>query len=153
MAKNGKVTLTNKELAAAHVALRQCGKTTIPMGVALRMVAVQRLLKGRIDDVNEVNKGLIEAHGTPAEGQDTATIITDEMAGWQSYQDAFDDLMDDEFSVPDHFILYQKDDKYGWSENVKTPIALTPNTIVDMVALLEVKGPAKPKKAKEAEVE
>ena len=151
--KNGKITITNRELAGAQAALRECGKTTVPMGVALRMVAVQRLLKDRIEDVNACNKDLVELHGTPAKGEEKATQVSDEMAGWQAYLDAFSDLMDTDFQVPDHFTLYEKGDKYGWTENVKTPIALTPNTIVDMGALLELKIPAKPKKQKEAEVE
>ena len=151
--KNGKVTLTNRELAGAQRGLRECGKTTVPMAVALRMVAVQRLLKDRIDDVNACNKDLVELHGTPAEGEETATQVSDEMPGYQPYLDAFGELMDAEFGVPDHFTLYQKGDQYGWTENVKTPISLTPNTIMDMAALLEVKSPPKKAKKKEAEVE
>ena len=143
--RNGKVTVTNRELAAAQKALRECGSTRIPMGVALRMVSVQRLIKDRIDDVNEINKGLVEEHGTPPEGREVATEVSDEMPGFQPYLDAFGELMDEKFSIPDHFILYQKDDKYGWTENVKTPIALTPNAIVDMGDLLEIKAPPNPK--------
>ena len=44
MAKD-KVTITNSELGTVHAALRECGNTKIPMGVALRMVEVQRLIK------------------------------------------------------------------------------------------------------------
>ena len=150
--RNGKVTLTNRELGAAQAALRVCGNTSVPMAVAMRMVDVQHLLKDRIDKVNEVNKTLIERHGTPAEGEEKATRVSDEMPGFHAYLDEFKELMDTEFEVNDHFILYQKGDEFGWTENVKTPIALTPNTIFDMASLLEIKTPAKPK-PKKAETE
>ena len=52
MAKN-KVTITNAELGTVQAALRECGNTKIPMGVALRMVEVQRLIKARSADVQE----------------------------------------------------------------------------------------------------
>ena len=135
---NGAVKIQNKELAGAQAALRECGNTRIPMAVALRMVSVQRLLKDRIDDVNEVNTGLVERYGEPQEGEETATQVNSDMPGWLAYVAAFNDLMNEELEVPGHFVLYQDGDKVGWSKDDVNGISLTPNTIVDMAALLRI---------------
>ena len=67
---NGVVRVRNKELAGAQAALRECGNTRIPMAVALRMVSVQRLIKDRIADVNEINGSLVERYGAPRPAPD-----------------------------------------------------------------------------------
>ena len=90
---NGVVTIQNKELAGAQAALRECGNTRIPMAVALRMVSVQRLIKDRIDDVNEINSTLVERYGVPDVGEEEATRVTSEMPGWPRDVAAFNDLM------------------------------------------------------------
>jgi hypothetical protein len=135
---NGAVTIQNKELAGAQAALRECGNTRIPMAVALRMVSVQRLIKDRIDDVNEVNTGLVERYGEPQEGEETATQVNSEMPGWFAYVAAFNDLMNEELEVPGQFVLYQDGDKVGWSKADVNGISLTPNAIVDMAGLLRI---------------
>jgi hypothetical protein len=137
---NGAVKIQNKELAGAQAALRECGNTRIPMAVALRMVSVQRLIKGRIDDVNEVNAGLVERYGDPQEGEETATQVNSGMPGWSLYVAAFNDLMNEELEVPGHFVLYQDGDQVGWSKGDVNGISLTPNTIVDMAALLRIEN-------------
>jgi hypothetical protein len=137
---NGQVKIQNKELAGAQAALRECGNTRIPMAVALRMVSVQRLIKDRIDDVNEVNTGLVERYGEPQEGEETATQVNSDMPGWLAYVAAFNDLMNEELEVPGHFVLYQDGDQVGWSKDDVNGISLTPNTIVDMAALLRIEN-------------
>ena len=135
---NGAVTIQNKELAGAQAALRECGNTRIPMAVALRMVSVQRLIKDRIDDVNEINSTLVERYGVPDTGEETATQVSSGMPGWPLYVTAFNDLMSEELELPGHFVLYQDGDKVGWSKADVNGISLTPNTIVDMADLLRI---------------
>ena len=136
--KNGVIRIKNKELAGAQAALRECGNTRIPMAVALRMVSVQRLIKDRIDDVNEVNAGLVERYGDPGEGEETATQVNSDMPGWFGYMAAFNDLMNEEMEVSEGFVLYQDGDKVGWSKGDVNGLSLTPNAIVDMADLLRV---------------
>ena len=138
MMDNGVVTIQNKELAGAQAALRECGNTRIPMAVALRMVSVQRLIKDRIDDVNEINSTLVERYGVPDVGEEEATRVTSEMPGWPLYVAAFNDLMSEKLEVPEHFVLYQDGDRVGWRKGELNGISLTPNTIVDMAALLRI---------------
>jgi hypothetical protein len=135
---NGAVSIQNKELAGAQAALRECGNTRIPMAVALRMVSVQRLIKDRIDDVNEINTGLVERYGEPGEGEETATQVNSGMPGWFAYVAAFTDLMNQELEVPERFVLYQDGDKVGWSKSDVNGISLTPNAIVDLADLLHI---------------
>ena len=135
---NGEIRIQNRELAGAQAALRECGNTRIPMGVALRMVSVQRLIKDRIDDVNEVNKGLVERYGEPGEGEETATQVNSEMPGWFAYMAAFNDLMNEDLEIPERFVLYQDGDQVGWSREEVNGISLTPNAIVDMAGLLHI---------------
>ena len=135
---NGAVTIQNKELAGAQAALRECGNTRIPMAVALRMVSIQRLIKDRIDDVNEINGALVERYGVPGEGEETATQVNSGMPGWFAYVAAFNDLMNEELEVPGHFVLYQDGDKVGWSKDDVNGVTLTPNAIVDLAGLLHI---------------
>ena len=136
MAKD-KVTITNSELGTVHAALRECGNTKIPMGVALRMVEVQRLINDRIEDVQELNGGLIERYGTPGEGEETATEMRSDMPGWPEYVAGFNDLMAQELKLPEQFTLYQDGDELGWAEGTNG-VSLSPNTIIDMAALLRI---------------
>jgi len=135
---NGVAKIQNKELAGAQAALRECGNTRIPMSVALRMVSVQRLIKDRIDDVNEVNTGLVERYGEPGEGEEAATQVNSDMPGWFGYVAAFNELMRQELEVSEGFVLYQDGDKVGWSKDDVNGLSLTPNAIVDMADLLRV---------------
>ena len=137
---NGEIRIQNRELAGAQAALRECGNTRIPMGVALRMVSGQRLIKDRIDDVNEVNKGLVERYGEPGEGEETATQVNSEMPGWFAYMAAFNDLMNEDLEIPERFVLYQDGDQVGWSREEVNGISLTPNAIVDMAGLLHIEN-------------
>ena len=137
---NGEIRIQNRELAGAQAARRECGNTRIPMGVALRMVSVQRLIKDRIDDVNEVNKGLVERYGEPGEGEETATQVNSEMPGWFAYMAAFNDLMNEDLEIPERFVLYQAGDQVGWSREEVNGISLTPNAIVDMAGLLHIEN-------------
>ena len=136
MAKN-KVTITNAELGTVQAALRECGNTKIPMGVALRMVEVQRLIKDRIEDVQELNGGLIERYGTPGEGEETATEMRSDMPGWPEYVAGFNDLMAQELKLPEQVTLYPDGDELGWAEGTNG-VSLSPNTIIDMAALLRI---------------
>ena len=40
--------------------------------------------------------------------------------------------------IRDSFVLYQDGDRVGWSKGELNGISLTPNTIVDMAALLRI---------------
>jgi len=137
MATKAAATITNAELGTVHAALRECGNTKIPMGVALRMVEVQRLIKDRIEDVQELNGGLVERYGTPGEGEETATQVSSEMPGWAEYVAGFNDLMAQELKIPDQFTLYQDGDELGWAEGTNG-VSLSPNMIIDMAALLRI---------------
>ena len=137
MATKAAATITNAELGTVQAALRECGNTKIPMGVALRMVEVQRLIKDRIEDVQELNGGLIERYGTPGEGEETATEMRSDMPGWPEYVAGFNDLMAQELKLPEQFTLYQDGDELGWTEGTNG-VSLSPNTIIDMAALLRI---------------
>ena len=136
--ENGVVRIRNKELAGAQAALRECGNTRIPMDVALRMVSMQRLIKDRIDDVNEINSTLVERYGVPDTGGEKATQVNSGMPGWFAYVAAFNDLMNEELEAPGHFVLYQDGDKVGWSRGDVNGVNLTPNAIVDLAGLLHI---------------
>jgi hypothetical protein len=139
MPSNGRIAVLNRELAALQVALRECGGTKVPMRVALGIVEVQRQIQSRIDDVNGLNKGLVEEHGIPAEGEATATQVSSEMPGWTPYVTAFNELMVAEMYFDEPFILYERADSYGWTPDGNTAVELTANTIFDMGGLLKVK--------------
>jgi|TARA_R110000824_G_scaffold23373_4_gene83971 hypothetical protein len=138
MPSNGKIAVLNKELAALQLALRECGGTKVPMRVALGIVEVQRQIQGRMDDVSALNKGLVEEHGIPAEGEDVATQVSSEMPGWTPYVAAFNELMGAEIYFDEPFILYEREDSYGWTPDGNSAIELTANTIFDMGGLLKV---------------
>tara|TARA_R110000824_G_scaffold293826_1_gene482131 strand:- start:346 stop:774 length:429 start_codon:yes stop_codon:yes gene_type:complete len=138
MPSNGKVALSNRELAALQVALRECGSTKVPMRVALGLVEVQRQIQSRISDVSEINNGLIAEHGVPAEGEDVAKQVSSEMPGWTAYIAAFTELMAAEIYFDEPFVLYEKEDSYGWTPDGNSAIELTANTIFDMGDLLKV---------------
>ena len=138
MASNGRITVLNGELAALQVALRECGGAKVPMKVALGIVEVQRQIQGRIDDVNELNRSLVEEHGIPAEGEDTATQVSSEMPGWIPYVQSFNDLMGTEMYFDEPIILYEREDSYGWTPDGNTAVELTANTVYDMRGLLKV---------------
>jgi hypothetical protein len=139
VASNGRIVVLNSELAALQVALRECGGTKVPMKVALGIVEVQRQIQGRIDDVNELNKGLVEEHGVPAEGEDTATQVSSEMPGWISYVGSFNELMGTELYFDEPLVLYEREDSYGWTADGNDAVELTANTIFDMRGLLKVR--------------
>ena len=136
MAKD-KVTITNSELGTVHAARRECGNTKIPMGVALRMVEVQRLIKDRIEDGQEINGGLIDRYRTPGVREETATEMRSDMPGWPEYVAGFNDLMAQELKLPEQFTLYQDGDELGWAEGTNG-VSLSPNAIIDMAALLRI---------------
>lgn len=138
--ENGVVRIRNRDLAALQAALRECGSTKVPMRVALGIVEVQRRIQGRIDDVNEVNKGLVEEHGVPAEGEATATQVSSEMPGWAPYVAAFNELMAAEMLFDEPIILYEREDSYGWTPDGNDAVELTANTIFDMRGLLKVQN-------------
>jgi len=137
MATKASATITNAELGTVQVALRECGNTKIPMGVALRMVEVQRLIKDRIEDVQELNGGLVVRYGIPGEGEETATEVRSDMPGWPEYVAAFNDLMAQKLNISERFTLYQDGDELGWAEGTNG-VSLSPNTIIDMAALLHI---------------
>lgn len=138
MSSNGRIAVLNKELAALQIALRECGATRVPMKVALSIVEVQRQIQSRIEDVTTLNKGLVEEHGVPKDGETTATQVSSEMPGWPSYVAAFNELMAAELYFDEPFILYEREDSYGWTPNGDASVELTANTIFDMGGLLKV---------------
>jgi len=138
MKKNGRISVMNRELGALQAALRECGSTRIPMKVALNIVEVQRQIQARIDDVNDINKGLVEQHGTPAEGEEVAIQVSDNMEGWPGYVEAFNELMVAEMYFDEPFVLYEREDSYGWAPNGSASIELSANTIFDLGEMLMV---------------
>jgi|TARA_R110002073_G_scaffold244624_1_gene406671 hypothetical protein len=138
MKKNGRISVMNRELGALQAALRECGGTQIPMRVALNIVEVQRQIQARIDDVNDINKGLVEQHGTPAEGEEVAIQVSDKMEGWPGYVEAFNELMAAEMYFDEPFVLYEREDSYGWAPNGSASIELSANTIFDLGEMLTV---------------
>ena len=138
MSSNGRIAVLNKELAALQVALRECGASKVPMKVALSIVEVQRQIQSRIEDITTLNRGLVEEHGTPEDGETTATQVSSDMPGWPSYVAAFNELMATELYFDEPFILYERDDSYGWTPNGDASVELTANTIFDMGDLLKV---------------
>ena len=144
MPSNGRIAIMNKELGALQVALREGGGTRIPMHVALNIVEVQRQIQARIDDVNDLNKNLVEHHGTPAEGEEVATRVSDDMEGWTEYVIEFNELMEAEIYFDKPLTLYEREDSYGWTPNGNTSIELTANTIFDMGEMLAVKKKEEP---------
>ena len=138
MKQNGRISVMNRELGALQAALRECGSTQIPMRVALNIVEVQRQIQARIDDVHDINKGLVEQHGTPAEGEETATQVSDKMEGWTEYVIEFNELMEAEIHFEKPLTLYEREDSYGWTPDGNTSIELSANTIFDMGEMLTV---------------
>ena len=138
MPSNGKIAISNAELAALQVALRECGNSKVPMRVALGIVEVQRQIKSRMSDVSEINTGLVAEHGVPKEGEDVARQVSSDMPGWASYLTAFNELMGAEMHFDEPFILYEREDSYGWTPDGNAAIELTANTIFDMGDLLKV---------------
>ena len=138
MPSNGKIAVSNAELAALQVALRECGSTKVPMKLALRIVEVQRQIKSRMSDISELNNGLVAEHGVPKEDEDVATQVSSDMPGWTSYLTAFNELMAAEMLFDEPFMLYEKEDSYGWTPDADGAVELTANTIFDMGDLLEV---------------
>ena len=108
------------------------------MKVALNIVEVQRQIQARIDDVNDINKGLVEQHGTPAEGEEIATQVSDKMEGWTEYVIEFNELMEATMHFDEPFVLYEREDSYGWAPNGSAPIELSANTIFDLGEMLMV---------------
>jgi len=141
MASNGRIAIMNKELGALQAALRECGSTKVPMHVALNIVEVQRQIKARIDDVNDINKGLVEQHGTPAEGEEVATRVSDDMEGWTEYVIEFNELMEAEMYFDKPLTLYEREDSYGWAPSGNSAIELSANTIFDLGDMLVVSKP------------
>jgi hypothetical protein len=144
MASNGRIAIMNKELGALQAALRECGSTRIPMPVALAIVEVQRQIQARIDDVNDLNKSLVEHHGTPDEGEEVATRVSDDMEGWTEYVIEFNELMEAEMYIDEPLVLFEREDSYGWSPNGSAPIELSANTIFDLGDMLVVQKLKKP---------
>jgi|TARA_R110000751_G_scaffold79394_1_gene160082 hypothetical protein len=138
MSSNGKISVLNSELAALQIALRECGGTKVPMRLALGIVEVQRQIQGRMSDVGEINTGLVAEHGVPKEGEDVAKQVSSDMPGWASYLTAFNELMGAEMHFDEPFILYEREDSYGWTPDGNSAIELTANTIFDMGGLLKV---------------
>ncbi len=134
--------IANSKLKSVLAALRECGKTAVPMPLALRMVTVQKTLGSHLEVVSEVNDELIEKYGEK-NGTGQAHIGGD-MAGWPMFVKESNELMGVEFDVGDPFVLFKKNDDFGWTEDVKTPVLITPNVMVDMDDLLEVRGPESP---------
>ena len=131
--------MLNSKVKLALTALRVCGDTYPPMGVALRMVEVQKTMGARLGSVDELNNDLIEKHGELQEGGNLGIGPT--MDGWIEYVKEHNELMALECDLGDPFVLYQKDDKVGWTEGVEKPVEITPNVMVDMDDLLEIRRP------------
>ncbi len=132
----------NGKLKTVLAALRTCGNTTVPMGLAIRMAETQKNIVTRIEYMIGINNDLIKKFGEPNGAGDHH--VSPEMPGWKDYVKSNRELEELEFELGEAFVLYQKDDKFGWTPEVKTPIAVTPNTMVDMGSLLVIQAPKDP---------
>lgn len=150
------VQIANAKLQTVLVALRELGKSTVPMALAVRMVKTQKAITDHLQAVSEVNNALIEKYGeTQENGQ---THVTPEMEWWDKFVEAANTLNMVEFDLGAPFDLYEQIREeagtneikavYGWTPDVKTPVAITPNIMADADALLVVHPFDAPEEAK-----
>ncbi len=141
MNENGSgVLIANYKLKDVLAAFRVCGDTTIPMQIGLRMVKSQKRIKSELADIMEVNNSLIAEHGEKQNGGKPG--VGPKMAGWSAYIDANAALMDLEVDLGEPYVLYQKesgdDIQLCWTEDMKHPIVISANVIVDMDDMLVI---------------
>ncbi len=117
-------------------ALRECGKTTPPMHIAMEMVKLQKLMLYQLDDISELNNGLISKYG---EEKDGTQAIGPTSPGWKAYAKGYTELMELEVELGDPFVIYQEDGEISWDEDGQNTIILSPNVIVDMGDLLDIR--------------
>ncbi len=139
--------IANSKLTNVLAALRDCGKTTVPMGLALQMVDKQKTVESCIESMNNVNNTIIERHGDLNDaGQ---YCVSPQNSGWMGYVKEYSELLQIKVDLGEPFVLYQKQDGdnmvLGWTEDVKTPVTLTPNIMADMDELLVVTKAAEEK--------
>ena len=132
------VSVPNMSLQTLMAALRVCGSTTVPMALAIRMLETQKSIVTHLQMVNEVNNSLVEKYGEALENGQYQ--VTPELKGWAQFQIEANALTLVEFDVGEPFILYHREGKFGWTKEVKTPVAITPNVMVDMGDLLVIEG-------------
>jgi len=132
------VMIRNMNLEPTLVALRVCGDTTVPMSLGLRMVRVQKEILSRLNDINELKNNIVKKFGEEKGKIKGQFRVDPGMDGWFEYTKNLADLMKIEVDLGEPFVLYQKGENFGWTEEVKTPIELTPNVMMDMGDLLDV---------------
>ncbi len=131
--------IPNSELENRLKALRACGSKVVDMGIAMRMVTLQRAISERRQIVQTVLNGLIERHDGSSNGGPPEVVPG--TPGWAPFVKEHNELMAEEFDAGPPFVLYEKDGKYGWTEGVEAPVTIAPNVMVDMDDLLEIRAP------------
>lgn len=133
-------TIKNADLHSAIGSLAAVGKTALPMPLALRMAKLRRNLEDHEKAVEETRAGIFER---VANGKQEIKSTDPE---FKEYSDAYGDLMDIEYALGDHFVLYTmtKDDEtqFSWSPpkdgKFKTKLTdLEPNVLHGLLPLVE----------------
>ena len=134
------VLVENSALGLRLEALRDCGKTTIPMKIALRMKDVQQVIRIQQAKNGEINNDLIERLG---EGKGT---VLPGMQGWAEFARETNELQGFKCNLGESFVLYSKDDPNDedevtlcWKRDMKNTIELTANVMADMGDLLVIR--------------
>ncbi len=134
--KKNEVSVANENLKKVLDRLRELGETTVPISIAMRMIEVQKKIISHLENVNELQNGLIARYG-----EETGfghSQVGPRMNGFPAYKKDLEDLMNMEYSLGEPFVLYEKDDEFGWTEDVKVSLEITPNLIVDMEDFLVI---------------
>ena len=129
--------MKNSDVQGALEALRELGKLRIPMRTALRVAALQRELKARLEDVEYVRRSLIAKHGAE-NGQGTVEVRPGD-AGWQAFVDGFQELMAEEFTPSERITLYVRGEEVAFTPEFGHALeGIQPNVLADLQGVLEI---------------
>jgi hypothetical protein len=129
------VLIPNTKIQNVLAQLRELGQKSVPGNVLLQMVKVQSRIIEHIEAVQATNLELIKQYGEE-DKEHGGYHVTPEMDGWPSFQQEAQALNLAEFDAGEPFVLYQREQDgeivIGWTDPVKTPLALSPNILVDV---------------------
>lgn len=136
------VSIMNARLQPVLASLREIGNDLPPMNISVRMSKMQRRITDHLQDVQDLSNRLIEKFGET--NPETGKFHVDpDMEGWVEFLQAADELNALEFEVGEPFVLYpgvtdEGKEVYGWTPDVKKPVGISPNVLVDMHDLLVI---------------
>ena len=127
-------TLANRDLKAAIDSLKAVGSTSLPIPIAIRMAKLRQNLERHAEAVEATRAGLI------ASLTNGGSQIAANEAAWPDFVKGFEELMAQEYALPDRFTLYHKGDGYAWSENLKTGklVDMAPNVLYGLLPLIDI---------------